>query len=72
MLLSRAGAFWLANLVSPLTPSAADYRSSLSIAYLPMLVQAGAGGLLVAAVVHTGLQSPQGRVGTRHSPRLDA
>ena len=49
--LAGAAAFWLANLVISLTPVAAGYRSALSIAYVPMLVQAGAGGLLVAGVV---------------------
>jgi hypothetical protein len=46
-----AAAFWLANLAISLTPVAADYRAALSIAYLPMLVEAAVGGLVVAALV---------------------
>jgi hypothetical protein len=34
-----------------LTPVAADYRSALSIPYVPMLVEAAVGGLVVAAAV---------------------
>jgi len=36
--------FWLANFAISLTPLAADYRAALSIAYLPMLLEALAGG----------------------------
>lgn len=46
-----AVAFWSANLVISLTPIAAAYRSAFSIAYVPMLVQAAVGGLLIATVV---------------------
>jgi hypothetical protein len=46
--LAGAGAFWLVNLLISLTPIAADYRSALSIPYVPMLVEAAVGGLLVA------------------------
>ena len=49
--LAGAAAFWLANLAISLTPFAAGYRSALSIPYLPMLGEAAAGGLCVAAVV---------------------
>lgn len=49
--LAGAAAFWSANLVISLTPSAATYRSALSIQYVPMLVEAAVGGLLVAGVV---------------------
>jgi hypothetical protein len=41
----------LANLAISLTPVAAAYRAALSIAYVPMLVEAAAGGLVVAGVV---------------------
>jgi hypothetical protein len=34
-----------------LTPIAAAYRSAISIAYVPMLVEAAVGGLLIASVV---------------------
>ena len=46
-----AVAFWSANLVISLTPIAAAYRSAMSIAYVPMLVEAAVGGLLIASVV---------------------
>ncbi len=41
-------AFWVANLAISLTPIAAEYRAALSIPYVPMLVEALAGGLLIA------------------------
>ena len=44
-------AFWLVNLVISLTPLAAAYRLELSIAYVPMLVQALAGGLAIGSGV---------------------
>ncbi len=55
--LSLAGglAFWVVNLAISLTPIAAEYRSALSIAYLPMLLEALLGGLLVALGVAYGL-----------------
>jgi hypothetical protein len=46
-----AVAFWLANLVISITPVAATYRSTLGIDYGPMLAQAAAGGLVLAAAV---------------------
>lgn len=46
-----AVAFWSANLVISLTPIAASYRSAISISYVPMLVEAAVGGLLIAGVV---------------------
>lgn len=46
-----AVAFWSANLVISLTPIAAGYRSAMSMAYVPMLVEAAVGGLLIASVV---------------------
>ncbi|HYO20630.1 MAG TPA: hypothetical protein VES02_18400 [Dermatophilaceae bacterium] len=46
-----AAAFWSANLVISWTPIAAGYRSALSITYVPMLVEAALGGLLLASVV---------------------
>ena len=49
--LAGAAAFWVANLVISWTPVAAGYRSALSIRYLPMLVEAAVGGLLVAAAM---------------------
>lgn len=49
--LGGALGFWLANLLISLTPVAADYRAALSIAYLPMLVQALIGGLIIGSCV---------------------
>jgi hypothetical protein len=39
--------FWVANLVISLTPLAAEYRSALSIAYFPMLIESLVGGLFI-------------------------
>lgn len=49
--LAGAAAFWSANLVISMTPIAAGYRSALSIPYVPMLVEAAAGGLVVAGAL---------------------
>lgn len=49
--LAGAAAFWVTNLLISLTPWAADYRSALSIDYVPMLLEALVGGLVVAGVV---------------------
>lgn len=49
--LSGGAAFWLTNLAISLTPIAADHRSALSIRYVPMLLEAAAGGLVVAGAV---------------------
>jgi hypothetical protein len=49
--LTGAAAFWSANLFVSLTPSAAAYRSALSIRYVPMLLEAAVGGLVLAGVV---------------------
>jgi len=49
--MAGAVAFWSANLVISWTPIAAAYRSAMSIAYVPMLVEAAIGGLLLASVV---------------------
>lgn len=58
--LAGAGAFWLANFFISLTPAAAGYRSALSISYLPMLVEAAVGGVVVAVAVAVPLvQYPQ-------------
>jgi len=42
--------FWAANFAISLTPIAAEYRAALSIAYLPMLGEALAGGLIIGLV----------------------
>lgn len=49
--IAGAAAFWSANLVISLTPTAAAYRSAMSIDYIPMLVEAAVGGLLVSSAV---------------------
>ena len=49
--LAGGAAFWTTNLVISLTPVAAAYRAALSIEYVPMLVEAAVGGVVVAGVV---------------------
>lgn len=44
-------AFWAANFAISLTSVAAEYRSALSIAYLPMLLEALIGGLVIGFCV---------------------
>ncbi len=44
-------AFWLANFAISRTPIAAEYRAALSISYLPMLVEALVGGLIIGFCV---------------------
>ena len=44
-------AFWLANFAISLTPFAAEYRAALSISYLPMLLEALLGGLMIGFCV---------------------
>jgi hypothetical protein len=39
--------FWVANLAISVTPIAAEYRAALSIAYVPMLLEALVGGLII-------------------------
>jgi hypothetical protein len=43
--------FWVANFAISLTPIAAEYRAALSISYLPMLLEALVGGLLIGFCV---------------------
>jgi len=43
--------FWLANVAISLTPIAAAYRAALSISYVPMLLEALVGGLVIAFCV---------------------
>ncbi len=49
--LGGAAGFWLTNLAISLTPLAAEYRSALSIPYLPMLLEAILGGLAIGVCV---------------------
>jgi hypothetical protein len=52
-ILTAAGGlgFWLANFAISLTPIAAEYRAALSISYLPMLLEALIGGLIIGFCV---------------------
>ena len=52
-ILAMAGgaAFWVANFAISLTPIAAEYRAALSISYLPMLLEALLGGLMIGFCV---------------------
>jgi hypothetical protein len=52
-MLTAAGAlgFWLANFAISRTPMAAEYRAALSIAYIPMLLEALLGGLILGACI---------------------
>jgi hypothetical protein len=40
--------FWAANFATSLTPLAAEYRTSLSISYLPMIAESLLGGMIVS------------------------
>jgi len=44
-------AFWVANFAISRTPIAAEYRAALSISYLPMLLAALLGGLIIGFCV---------------------
>ena len=44
-------AFWVTNFAISLTPIAAEYRAALSIAYLPMLLEALVGGVIIGFCV---------------------
>jgi hypothetical protein len=43
--------FWVANFAISLTPIAAEYRAALSISYVPMLLEALLGGLIIGFCV---------------------
>ncbi|MGA8046916.1 MAG: hypothetical protein WCA30_11695 [Dermatophilaceae bacterium] len=49
--LGGGAAFWLTNLAISMTPIAAEYRSTLSIPYVPMLLEAAVGGLVIAGAI---------------------
>jgi hypothetical protein len=53
IILTVAGgiAFWVANFAISLTSIAAEYRSALSISYLPMLLESLLGGLIIGFCV---------------------
>ena len=69
--IAGGAAFWMANLAISLTPIAAEYRAALSISYFPMLLEALAGGLIIAFCVSYFLLRFSGRVPTK-SPILKA
>lgn len=58
--------FWLANFVISLTPVAAEYRATLSISYIPMLLEALLGGLILASGVSYSLVRFFDRIPTRN------
>lgn len=58
--------FWLANLAISLTPIAAEYRAALSISYLPMLLEALLGGLVIGSCVSYALLRHFDRIPTRN------
>jgi hypothetical protein len=49
--IAGGAAFWVANFAISLTPIAAEYRAALSIPYLPMLLEALLGGLMIGFCV---------------------
>jgi hypothetical protein len=63
--------FWLANFAISRTPIAAVYRAGVSIAYVPMLVEALVGGLIIGFGVSFALLRFHDKIPTR-SPILKA
>jgi len=59
--------FWLANFAISLTPVAAEYRAALSISYLPMLLEALLGGLIIGFCVSYSLLRFFDRIPTRNA-----
>jgi hypothetical protein len=57
--------FWVANFAISLTPVAAEYRAALSISYLPMLLEALLGGLIIGFCVSYSLLHFFDRIPTR-------
>ena len=60
-------AFWLTNFVISLTPIAAEYRAALSISYVPMLLEALLGGLLIGYCVSYLMLRYFDKLPTRHA-----
>jgi hypothetical protein len=58
--------FWIANFAISLTPIAAEYRAALSISYLPMLLEALLGGLIIGSGVSYCLLRFYDRIPTRN------
>jgi FlaA1/EpsC-like NDP-sugar epimerase len=59
--------FWVANFAISLTPIAAEYRAALSISYLPMLLEALLGGLIIGFCVSFCLLRFFDRIPTRNT-----
>ena len=59
-------AFWVVNFAISLTPIAAEYRAALSIAYVPMLLEALLGGLILGFLVSYSLLRFFDRIPTRN------
>lgn len=64
-------AFWAANFAVSRTPVAAEYRSALSITYVPMLIQSLIGGLIIGFFVSYSLLRWFDKIPTK-SPILKA
>ena len=58
--------FWVANFAISLTPIAAEYRAALSISYLPMLLEALLGGLIIGFCVSYSLLRFFDKIPTRN------
>ena len=58
--------FWAANFVISLTPIAAEYRTALSIPYIPMLLASLLGGLIIGFCVSYFLLRFFDRIPTRN------
>lgn len=59
--------FWVANFAISLTPIAAEYRAALSISYLPMLLEALLGGLIIGFCFSYSLLRFFDRIPTRNT-----
>lgn len=59
--------FWVANFAISLTPIAAEYRAALAISYLPMLLEALLGGLIIGFCVGYALLHYFDRIPTRNT-----
>jgi uncharacterized membrane protein len=59
--------FWVANFAISLTAVAAEYRAALSISYVPMLLEALLGGLIIGLFVSYSLLRFFDRIPTRNA-----
>lgn len=60
-------AFWLTNFAISLTPIAAEYRAALSISYIPMLLEALLGGLIIGYCISYLMLRCFDKLPTRHA-----